>query len=92
LNLLYFVSSQSRDTEKEEFRENLQSKLEKEINKQIEIKLKRNKFEKHDYLQMIKEIRQIIKKCSFLSDMEKQDYCKSERYFMKLYLRRILDE
>ncbi|MEJ2251996.1 MAG: hypothetical protein P8Y97_20345 [Candidatus Lokiarchaeota archaeon] len=86
-----FVSSDSRNSE-EDPKMDLKFQLEKEINKQIAIKLKRNEFDKHDYLQMIKEICEIINNCSFLSDQEKLDYCKSERYFMKLYLKRILSD
>ncbi|MEJ2251688.1 MAG: hypothetical protein P8Y70_20335 [Candidatus Lokiarchaeota archaeon] len=85
------MSSHSHNSE-EDSKIKLRFQLEQEINSQIDIKLKRNEFDKHDYLQMIKEIRQIIKECSFISDQEKVDYCKSERYFMKLYLKRILSD
>ncbi|MEJ2250047.1 MAG: hypothetical protein P8Y97_10345 [Candidatus Lokiarchaeota archaeon] len=86
------MSSHSHNLEEEDISVRVRSQLEKEINSQIDIRLKRNEFDKHDYLQMIKEIRQIISNCSFLSDQEKVDYCKSERYFMKLYLKRILSD
>lgn len=38
---------------------------------------------------MIKDIQKIIERCSDLSNQEKLDYCKSQRYFIKEYLKKM---
>ena len=38
---------------------------------------------------IIKDIQNIIERCSHLSNQEKWDYCKSQRYFIKQYLKQI---
>ncbi len=44
---------------------------------------------KNDNLIILKEIQAILQNCSTLTDKEKWDYCNSQRYFMKLYLKEI---
>ncbi|MHA1490790.1 MAG: hypothetical protein ACTSRI_14235 [Promethearchaeota archaeon] len=39
---------------------------------------------------IIKEIHSILKNCTKLTNEQKLDYCNSERYFMKLYLKKII--
>jgi hypothetical protein len=38
---------------------------------------------------MIKDIQKIIEKCADLSTQEKLDFCKSQRYFIKEYLKNL---
>lgn len=40
-------------------------------------------------LMVIKDIQNIIKRCSHLSEQEKLKYCESQRYFIKQYLKQI---
>ncbi|KKN35730.1 hypothetical protein LCGC14_0780710 [marine sediment metagenome] len=44
--------------------------------------------ENENYI-ILKEIQEILENCSNLTDKQKLDYCKSQRFFMKLYLREI---
>jgi hypothetical protein len=41
-------------------------------------------------LDIIKSIHAILVNCSNLTQQQKGDYCKSERYFMKLYLKKFV--
>jgi len=43
----------------------------------------------NDNLVLLNEIQAILKNCIFLTDKQKLDYCSSQRYFMKLYLKEI---
>ncbi len=58
----------------------------------IEIK---NEFESvsveetNDNLIILNEIKAILQNCSNLTDKEKLEYCNSQRFFMKLYLKEI---
>ncbi len=44
--------------------------------------------ENENYI-ILKEIQEILENCSDLTDKQRLDYCKSQRFFMKLYLREI---
>ncbi len=44
---------------------------------------------KNENLVIITEIQSILQNCSNLTDKQKLDYCNSQRYFMKLYLKEI---
>ncbi len=46
-----------------------------------------SKIIEKDNLVMLEEIHSILKNCSNLTDREKLDYCKNQRYLMKVYLR-----
>lgn len=46
----------------------------------------------NDNLEMVKDLQNIIQNCSNLSRKEIWDYCKSQRYFMKLYLEKLNSE
>jgi len=43
-------------------------------------------------LEMVKDLQNIIKNCSNLTGKETWKYCKSQRYFMKLYLQHLNSE
>ena len=43
----------------------------------------------NENLIILKEIQEILKNCSNLSGKQRLDYCKSQRFFMKLYLREL---
>ena len=45
---------------------------------------------KADYLAISNDIQSILSNCPDLSTSQKLDYCNSQRYFMKLYLRNIV--
>ncbi len=45
-----------------------------------------------DNLQTIKKVHAIILNCSNLSKKQKLEFCEGERYFMKLYLKKISDK
>ena len=45
-----------------------------------------------DNLKTIKKVHAILLNCSNLSKKQKLDFCESERYFMKLYLKKISDK
>ena len=49
----------------------------------------KNKKILDDNLVILKELNSILKKCSYLSPKQKLDYCNSQRYFMKMFLRDI---
>ena len=55
-------------------------------NKKEEQRIDRNG---NDNLLILKEIESILHKCSNLTIKQKLDYCMSQRYFMKIYLREI---
>ena len=46
---------------------------------------------KNDYLTISNDIHSILLKCPDLSNNEKLEYCNSQRYFMKLFLRNLLN-
>jgi len=45
--------------------------------------------ETNDNLIILNEIKAILQNCSNLTDKEKLEYCNSQRFFMKLYLKEI---
>jgi hypothetical protein len=45
-----------------------------------------------DYLEIIKEIHRILLECSNLTYKERYDYCNSQRYFMKAYLKKLTEK
>jgi len=42
---------------------------------------------KYDNFKLLTDIQNVLKKCSHLSDKDRLNYCNTQRYFMKLYLR-----
>ena len=42
-----------------------------------------------DNLAILEEINEILHNCTTLTENQKLDYCKSQRYFMKLYLKEV---
>ena len=57
-----------------------------EIKKDFEIV---SEGETNDNLIILNEIKAILQNCSNLTDKEKLEYCNSQRFFMKLYLKEI---
>ena len=51
-----------------------------------------NESVKENHFNMIKEIHQILKSAKNLTQNQKFGYCNSQRFFMKLYLKRICRE
>ncbi len=45
---------------------------------------------KNEYLVILNDIHSILSNCSNLTNKQKLDYCNSQRYYMKLYLREVL--
>ena len=45
-----------------------------------------------DNLNTIKKVHAILLNCSNLSKKQKLEFCESERYFMKLYLKKLSDK
>ena len=43
----------------------------------------------NENLKILKDIQDILQNCTKLTQKEKFEYCKSQRFFMKLYLREI---
>jgi len=43
----------------------------------------------NENLKILKDIQDILQNCTKLSQKEKFEYCKSQRFFMKLYLKEI---
>ncbi len=55
----------------------------------IDVVIKREpKKSTKDYLEILEKIRLILTNSS-LSDVQRADFCKSQRYFMKLYLEEV---
>ena len=75
----------SNYTEHKLYKNNL-IKDNKSILKQINESIKENHFD------LIKEIHYILKSSTNLTQNQKFAYCKSQRFFMKLYLKRISRE
>ncbi len=63
-----------------------EEKIRKELIEDIKSIL--NEPENENYT-ILKEIHEILENCSNLTDKQRLDYCKSQRFFMKLYLREI---
>ncbi len=65
-------------------------KVSPSINKKLEqkkgLKIQPTQDSTHT-LTMIKDLQKIIKNCTHLSEQQKWEYCKSQRYFIKHYLR-----
>ncbi|TFF97756.1 MAG: hypothetical protein EU547_03420 [Promethearchaeota archaeon] len=57
--------------------------------KQKEEKSKEFSKDLESSLTMVKDIQKIINNCSHLSEEQKWDYCNSQRYFMKQFLRNL---
>jgi len=54
--------------------------------KKVNFKLKREpKKSTQDYLEILKKLNTLLNSHS-ISEAQRRDYCKSQRYFMKLYL------
>ncbi len=45
---------------------------------------------KNEYLIILNDIHSILSNCSNLTNNQKLDYCNSQRYYMKLYLKEVL--
>lgn len=58
-------------------------------NKENEILEKSSENPMNDNLAILEEIGEILRNCTILSEKQKLDYCKSQRYFMKLYLKEV---
>ena len=41
----------------------------------------------NENLKILKDIQDILQNCTILTQKEKLEYCKSQRFFMKLYLK-----
>lgn len=48
-----------------------------------------NEEKTNDNLIILNEIKAILQNCSNLTDKQKLEYCTSQRFFMKLYLKEI---
>jgi hypothetical protein len=44
---------------------------------------------KYDNFKLLTDIQNVLQKCSHLTDKDRLNYCNTQRYFMKLYLREI---
>ncbi|MFX1455201.1 MAG: hypothetical protein ACFFDB_07465 [Promethearchaeota archaeon] len=44
---------------------------------------------KYDNFKLLTDIQRVLQKCSHLTDRDRLNYCNTQRYFMKLYLREI---
>jgi len=42
-----------------------------------------------EYFEIAKDLQNILKNCSDLSNEQKSEYCKSQRYFIKQYLQNL---
>ena len=47
-------------------------------------------YSKNEYLSISNDIHSILSNCSDLTNSQKLDFCNNQRYFMKLYLKKIL--
>jgi hypothetical protein len=44
---------------------------------------------RYDNFKLLRDIQNVLQNCSHLSDRDRLNYCNTQRYFMKLYLREI---
>ncbi|MFW9784166.1 MAG: hypothetical protein ACFFFB_17935 [Candidatus Heimdallarchaeota archaeon] len=44
---------------------------------------------KHDNFKLLADIQNVLQNCRHLTDKDRLNYCNTQRYFMKLYLREI---
>ena len=44
---------------------------------------------KYDNFKLLADIQNVLQKCSHLTNKDRLNYCNTQRYFMKLYLREI---
>ncbi|MFX1315042.1 MAG: hypothetical protein ACFE9T_04210 [Promethearchaeota archaeon] len=58
-------------------------------NKKIAFQEQNSEAPMNDDLAILEEIGEILKNCTTLTESQKLDYCESQRYFMKLYLKEI---
>ncbi len=58
-------------------------------NKKNEILEQNSDTPMNDNLAILEEIGEILQNCTTLTENQKLDYCKSQRYFMKLYLKEV---
>jgi len=54
--------------------------------------IKHSKNASKENLEIAKDLQNIIQRCSNLTEKEIWGYCKSQRYFMKLYLQKLSNE
>jgi len=74
------ISKEKREVQlKSQFKENSLNQLNKEIINDLD-----------DNFDIIKSLHLILLNCSTLTKKQKFDFCNSQRYFMKLYLKEML--
>lgn len=61
-------------------------KLENNINQVPEIMQQKAKY---DNFKLLSDIQNVLKNCKHLTDKDRLNYCSTQRYFMKLFLREI---
>jgi hypothetical protein len=88
VNCYIMMSTNIRDTDpilnlKDLFYE---KEIRNEINKKLQDFPRKNSI---DNMNLLKEIQEILKKCTHLTPEQRLLYCQSQRYFMKLYLREV---
>jgi len=44
---------------------------------------------RYDNFKLLQDIQNVLQKCTHLTNRDKLNYCNTQRYFMKLYLREI---
>lgn len=45
---------------------------------------------KNEYLTMMNDVHVLLENCENLTNNQKLEYCQSERYYMRLYLKQVL--
>ncbi|MFX1355820.1 MAG: hypothetical protein ACFFA8_00910 [Promethearchaeota archaeon] len=45
---------------------------------------------KNEYLTMMNDVHLLLENCENLTNNQKLEYCQSERYYMRLYLKQVL--
>ena len=82
----------SSSTENSDSDTNLNSKLREAVVNTSQNKDKEIENICDDNLNIIKKVHAILLNCSNLSKKQKLEFCESERYFMKLYLKKLSDK
>lgn len=78
----------SKISEKEPVLELNKLFYDEEIDKHFKDNIEQKDFKDENFV-LITEIQSVLQNCSNLTDKQKLDYCNSQRYFMKLYLKEI---
>ncbi|MBY9008124.1 MAG: hypothetical protein KGD63_15395 [Candidatus Lokiarchaeota archaeon] len=82
------MSSQSKLSEEKLRLDDNQKSNQQNINHNTNI-LNYFKENIEESFEMAKDLENILKNCSDLTNEQKSDYCKSQRYFMKQYLKKL---